>query len=242
MERSTRRKNPPPLFLIGLALVAGSTALATEPWHQPLSTMPLPTGIPELNRSNCVQMMLAAFQSNNVVKGLIFMPGATDEFYFFKRATAKLKTPTPSLLDAVNALNAQTRIQATFRTPLLLLHTQEDLLQPLIEAQNETVAQKIKATAFVPHAFYYDADWDFLQPILRKTLKADIFPAYQSSDSWHFYRHSFAAWNLDGWEALEAVALAGKTRCRIEKQGGLSFRRIAVFFEPDKRVLRILKS
>ncbi len=45
--------------------------------------MPLGTNVTELNRTNCVGIMLRAFQSNNVVKALIFMPGATDEFYFF---------------------------------------------------------------------------------------------------------------------------------------------------------------
>jgi hypothetical protein len=80
-----------------------------------------------------------------------------------------------------------------------------------------------------------------MQPILRKTLKADIWPAKQSFDSWHFYRHSFAGWNLTGREALEAVCLAGKSTCVIQRQGGLSLRRTVIFFAPDKRVLGVPK-
>src|SRR5204863_4236167 len=89
---------------------------------------------------------------------------------------------------------------------------------------------------FLKHALYNDRDWDTIQPILRKTLKAEILPAKYSSDSWHFYRHSFAGWNLNAWEALEAVVFAGKTTCRIEKQGGLSLRRTLIIFEQDRRV------
>jgi hypothetical protein len=222
-----------------------STALrvaAAEPWEQPLSTMPIQPGIVELNTTNCVETLLRALQSNNVVKGLVFMPGATDELYFFERAQASLTNAAPTLLDAVNALKNQTRIKPAFRPPLLLLHTQEDALDPSVQTQSEAVGDKIKAAAFLPHVIYIDRDWDTIQPVLRKTLKADILPSKQSPDSWHFYRHSFAGWNLTGWEALEAVLLAGKTTCRIEKQGGLSLRRTVIFFELDQRVPGISKS
>ena len=111
----------------------------------------------------------------------------------------------------------------------------KDSLEPIIKVENEAPAEKIKATSFVKHCMYIDRDWDVMQPILRKTLKAEILPAKYSPDSWHFYRHSFAGWNLSGWEALEAVLFAGKTTCRIEKQGGLSLRRTAIFFEQDRR-------
>ncbi len=43
-------------------------------------------------------------------------------------------------------------------------------------------------------------------------------PWRYSSDSWHFYRHTLAGWNLTGWEALEAIALAGKTRFTVERK------------------------
>ena len=56
----------------------------------------------------------------------------------------------------------------------------------------------------MPHALHNDRDWDFLQPILTKTLKADIQPGAHTYESYHFYRHSFAAWNLTG-EALRDV-------------------------------------
>ena len=52
--------------------------------------MPLGAGVTMLVETNCVAAMLRAFQSNATVKALIFMPGATDEFYMFHRARRKL--------------------------------------------------------------------------------------------------------------------------------------------------------
>jgi len=198
--------------------------------------MPLPNPVAELNQTNCVELMLGSFRSNDIVKALVFMPGATDEVYFFKRVHASLTNAAPALLDAVHALTTHTRIHATFRSPLLLLHTDEDALEPLMQVENQDLAERMKAKRFLPHVVYNDCDWDVIQPILRKTLKADILPSKGSPDSWHFYRHSFAAWNLNGWEALEAVLFAGKTTCKIQKQGGLSLRRVVIFFEVDRRV------
>ena len=45
--------------------------------------MPLTERVTELERHNVVRIMLNSFQSNAAVQALIFMPGATDEFYFF---------------------------------------------------------------------------------------------------------------------------------------------------------------
>lgn len=204
-------------------------ASAAEDWQSALRQMPLGTSVAELNRTNCVKIMLNAFQSNSVVKALIFMPGATDEFYMFRRAGAKLTNAAPSLLDAVEALTNQTLIRATFRPPLLLLHTDEDPLDPLSEIKHTETANKIRQTQFVSHVVYNDRDWDFLLPILKKKLHARFSPKMYSRDSWHFYRHSFAAWNLNGWEALQSIALAGKTKFTVDKK--------MVIFEGDERTL-----
>src|ERR1051325_10248028 len=61
---------------------------AAENWSEALARMPLGSGPTELNRTNCVALLLGAFASNQTVKALIFMPGATDEFYMFRRARA----------------------------------------------------------------------------------------------------------------------------------------------------------
>ena len=77
------------------------------------------------------------------------MPGATDEFYFFRRARAELTNSPASLLDAITALTNQTLIRATFRPPLLLLHTEEDLLEPALQVEHPPTADKIKHARFV---------------------------------------------------------------------------------------------
>jgi hypothetical protein len=200
---------------------------AAETWQAALDRMPLGTNVTQLNRTNCVGIMLGALQSNNVVKALIFMPGATDEFYFFRRARADLTNSPASLLDAVRALTSQTLIRATFRSPLLLLHTDEDLLEPVIKIEHQPTADKLRQARFVPHGVYNDRDWDFIRPALGSSLRIGLRPWPRSQDSWHFYRHSFAAWNLTGWEALECTALAGET--------AITVRRKQAVFVPDTR-------
>ena len=195
--------------------------------------MPLGGHVTQLNRTNCVDVVLHAFQSNSVVKALIFMPGATDEFYMFRRARADLTNAAPSLLDALIALTNQTFIRITFFPPLLLLHTDEDPLDPLIAIQHQPTVDKLKKARFLAHMLYDDRDWDVLQPALKKQLGIDIKPWRYSTDSWHFYRHSFAAWNLTGWEALQAAALAGKTKFTIQHN-------LAVF-QLDERVRAVPK-
>src|SRR5204863_9582993 len=100
----------------------------------------------------------------------------------------------------------------------------------------EQEAAKLKQARFVAHAPYDDRDWDFMQPILARKLKGDIRPGRYMYDTWHFYRHSFAGWNLNGWEALQAVALAGKTRFTVSRKSGFALRRTLVVFEGDERV------
>ena len=190
--------------------------------------MPLGANVTELNRTNCAGLLLHAFQSNDVVKALVFMPGATDELYFFRRARADLTNNPASLLDAVCALTNQTLIRATFRPPLLLLHTAEDLLDPVITIEHQPTADKIRQARFVAQGIYDDRDWDYLRKTLKSSLHTDLRPWPGSRDSWHFYRHSFAAWNLTGWEALQATALAGET--------AITVRRKQLVFEFDARV------
>jgi hypothetical protein len=127
---------------IGLLLFCATMcgASAGEPWQEALARMPLAAPTTELNRTNCVPLMLDAFRSNGVVKAIIFMPGATDELYFFRRARATLTNANPSLLDAVTALTNQTHIEATFRPPLLLLHTTEDSMDVIAVIKNESTA------------------------------------------------------------------------------------------------------
>ena len=206
---------------------AARGVLAGEPWQKALARMPLGSGAAELGRTNCVQLMLDAFQSNGVVKALIFMPGATDELYFFRRAHAVLTNANPTLLDAVNALTNQTHIQATFQPPLLLLHTTEDALDVIEVVKNESSAAKLRQRLVPGRLRLEDADWGVVRSTLKGKLDIGLRPFENTLPSWHFYRHNFAACGVTDWELLETLALAGKTTFTVKW--------LTVEFQPDRR-------
>jgi len=206
---------------------ATMTAFAGEAWQDAFSRMPLNASVTELNRTNCVPLMLEAFQSNGVVKALIFMPGATDELYFFQRARATLTNANPSLLDAVTALTNQTHIQATFQPPLLLLHTTEDSPDVVAAVKNESTAAKLHQQLVPGRVQVEDADWGDVRTALKGKLSIGLRPFENASDTWHFYRHDFAACGVTDWEMLETLALAGRTTFTVNW--------LTADFQPDRR-------
>jgi hypothetical protein len=200
-----------PVFVGAWLIATGSIGWAQETWQDALSRMPLGTNVMELNRTNCVSLMLKAFQSNAVVKALVFLPGATDELYFFRRARAKLTNANPSLLDAVRALTNQTYIQATFQPPLLLLRTTEDPANLVTVVKNKSTATKLRWHSVPDRVVFMDAGWDDVRTVLSKKLSVGLRPFSNTPDSWHFYRHNFAACGVTEWGMLEAIALTDKT-------------------------------
>ncbi|MGA3180252.1 MAG: hypothetical protein ABSF38_07930 [Verrucomicrobiota bacterium] len=215
-------------ILLALLAVPGPLPAQTN-WQEALAKMPLIQPVRELNRSNAAPVMLASFRRNPAVKALIFMPGATDEFYFFRRARARLTNSPPTLLDAVEALTNQTYIRATLRPPFLLLHTAEDPLEPISVVEDRKTADSIQRHHYDKAAIYDDRDWDYMEHLLGFYLNTNMRPRPFSHDSNHFFRHSFAEFDLNGWEALEAVAMAGKTKFTVKKN--------MVVFDLDDRAL-----
>lgn len=217
------------LSLTVLALAFGLCgSSAAEAWQQTLAGMPLGVAPAELNRTNCVQIILSAYQPNNLVKAVVFMPGATDEFYLFRRARAALTNSHPTVLDAITALTNQTFIHATFRAPFLLLHTDEDPLEPANVIVDRRTAERLASKVQVDWLKCNDWDWDGFQPVLKRDLKLALRPWRYSRDSWHFYRHSLVGSNLNGLEALEVAALAGKSKFTLRSREAV--------FEVDPRV------
>lgn len=214
--------------LFGLVALVGN---AQSVWQETLAKMPLEKGVARLDETNCVPVMLKAFKRNPAVKALIFMPGATDEFYFFHRARVDLTNSVPTLFDAVFALTNQTRICATLHPPFLLLHTPEDPLEPICVVEDQRTAERLKKKKFAHHGVYDDRDWNFIQPLLAFHCDIKVTPRIGTRDSYHFFRHSFSCYDLTAWETLEAVAMAGKTRFKVEKR--------RVIFEGDRRFLAL---
>ncbi|MEI7731793.1 MAG: hypothetical protein WCO56_19630 [Verrucomicrobiota bacterium] len=188
---------------------------AQSDWQKALANMPLPTPATVLHETNAVPMMLKSFQSNAVIKALVFMPMATDEFFFFHRARARLDPPAATLLDAVTALTNQTNIRVTFRPPFLLVHSRNDMILPKGATEAPALADQLKAAPFLPYFCWFDRDWNYAVPLLEKSLKIKLLPDPQTTESWHFYRHSIAGYGLSGWEVLEAMGLAAETRFTV---------------------------
>lgn len=198
------------LILIAAAGLCGS-AWAAESWQAALARMPLGANPPELNRTNCIPLMLNAFQSNSVVKALVFMPGAADEFVFFRRAHATLTNANPSLMDAVAALTNQTYIQADFRPPFLLLYTTEDILEPVAMIKNNSTAAKLQSRLAPGRLVLCDSNWDYSRRTVAGKVSIRVLPFSDAPSSWHFWPNNFAACGLTQWQLLEAIALSGKT-------------------------------
>jgi len=215
-------------LLFGLLLLLNLPVLAAADWDAALGRMPLHSTERVLNHTNCAQVVLHSFQSNDTVKAVIFMPGATDELYFFHRVAVTLTNHEPSLLDALIALTNQSPVQVSFHSPFLLLHTPEDFLDLRISIQHQGTLEKLKSGRPLPHVLALDRDWTSLLGLIKKQIPATLLPYEQTRGSWHFYRHTFSGWNLTPWETLQAAAFAGKTQITVQRK--------RVVFEIDPRV------
>jgi len=204
-------------------LLAGS-CLAQATWQEALAKMPLTPPVTQLNRTNCARIMLQSFQRNPTVKALIFMPGATYEIYYDR---VHATNAGPTLLDAVAALTNQTYIHADFCPPFLLLHGIDDLLDVPVAVQDEKTLKRIQSKKFDRHAVFNDADWDHVEPWLAFAANTVTKPPTNSMDSWHFFRTTFAEFDLTAWEAMEASALSGRTKITVQRKH--------ILFEGDDR-------
>ena len=203
------------LAILILSVSVFLNAFADESWQEVFSQMPLDGHVTELTRTNAIPLMLNAFQSNNVVKALIFMPGAADDFVFYRRARATLTNANPSLADAIIALTNQTHIHAGFRPPFLLLYTTEDALDPIITIKSKSTAAKLQSRIVPNRIVLWDCNWDYVRPKLQNKLSVGLRPFPDSPTSWHFWPQNFAACGVTQWELLEAVALSGKTTLTV---------------------------
>lgn len=214
---------------VGLLFAIATSVAQAQDWQGELAKMPLAYPVKELNEKNCADVMLPSLHWNPLVKALVFMPGATDEFYFFHRAKAVLTNSNPTLLDAVSALTNQTFIVATYRAPFLILHTTEDPMEPIGIVEDKKTAERIRAKEFKHFGIYNDRRWDEMQPMLQFELNTRVLPPTKSHDTSHFFRTTFCCYDLNGWQMCEAMAMAGKTKFTVKKK--------VIVFEGDKRFL-----
>jgi hypothetical protein len=209
---------------------------AEEDWSAALDSMPLQLLNSQLDRTNCVEVILKSLRSNSVVKGIVFLPGATDELYLARRVEPRLTALASSLLDGIHAITRGGFIRATFRPPFLLLHTDSDPLEPIIAVEPAVTVSSFNQKRTAAELLYLDRNWEKIQPDLRRWLGISVVPAVGSRKSWHFYRHNLCGFHLSGQEVLEAVCLSGKTQATINRHGGLLQNRIQIVFSPDTRI------
>ena len=204
------------ICLVGLvASMLFPTSGPAQDWARALERMPLATNVTFLTRTNCAQALFQALTADSVVKAIVFMPGATDELYFFRRVNAQLTNDSPNIVDAVAALTNQTPLRVAFRPPFLLLYSEEDVLDLDFNVEHARTVEKLKSTMVPGRQEYLDRDWQAIRDHHRRKLSVGVQPLNRSSITRHFYRHTFAGWNLTAWETVEATALAGKTRFTV---------------------------
>ncbi len=205
--------------LLLIILICSGAALrlpAQEPWQEALRKMPISPGT-NVNRDNALPIILTAFKSNNLVRGVVFLPAVSDDFYLVSRALPKLNIQADDLLAAISALTNKTGLRVTFRAPLLLLHLERDRLEPSLVIKHKATAERLKQQSSLPRAIIADMHWRGLQPLLQDGLKLKVTPTPESPEAWHFARHNMAAWGLADWDLLAALSLTGKTTIAIQR-------------------------
>lgn len=191
---------------------------ADEPWVAALRAMPVPPVA--LNRSNAVDLLLGAFQSNAVVKAVVVLPGVSDDFYLIHREAAALNLRVTNLWAAIVALTNATPVRVTWREPYVLLHAgAREVLQASIRMDDAVLAGRLKRQSLPGRVLHLDAHWETVQPALERALVCRVRPDGASTDAWHFNRHNLAGWNLTGWELLEVISLTGGTKVTVLNRG-----------------------
>jgi len=189
-----------------------------QTWSEALRTMPVPVSALPIERSNCISVCLTNFQSNAVVKALIFLPGISDDLYLINRDKPPLGITATNVFEALTRLTSVTRWALTFNAPFLLVHLARDVQTPAILARDSRTRLLLQEHRSFPYLVCTDMRWDSLQPILQNGLKRGIRPEPRSEDAWHFARHNFAAWGLTDWELLSAISITARTKVVIEKK------------------------
>jgi len=206
------------VVLLLLLFANFSAPASTEKWVSDLEKIPFLSGEKFLNESNSIPLIFQSFRKSGSISALAFLPGATDEFYFFKRAEAKLPPGELNLLQVCQALTNQTYIRMRFNPPSVIFHTSEDPLEPSIEVKSTEAAVKLKRHSFQKKFLYSDKDWEFTHPALRFYCNMKIVPEAKSTKANHFFRPSIVGFDLTVWETLEVFSLASKTQLVVDKK------------------------
>jgi hypothetical protein len=189
-----------------------------QTWQEALGKMPVPLAAQPLTRKNFMPVCLDHFQSNGVIKAVIFLPGVADDFYLINRDRALWRVSADSLLSAVMGLTNSTQLHITWRPPYLLVHADQDRLTPLVQAKNSRIGERLRWAHSITTLSLIDRHWDAVQPALQNGLKMQVMPQSGSEEAWHFGRVNLAAFGLTDWELLSALSIAARTKVVMESK------------------------
>src|SRR5687768_11877273 len=98
------------LFLVMVPLQSA------EPWQEALSRMPVRTASVKAHLTAPIQLIFQNFRARDELRGVILMPAASDQLYFFDHGRLFLPE-NPSLADVLKTLTNNAGIQVSFVAP-----------------------------------------------------------------------------------------------------------------------------
>jgi hypothetical protein len=200
-----------------LAFLFSLVALRAQDWQTAFSKISIHTQTFPAHQTPPIELILTNFQPTAEIRGVILMPGAADRIIFYDWGEINLRE-NPTLLDAITALTNKVGLRVFVTPPFLLIGMPYDDPSDPLTILPKTRPEKLKLDQHkLPGRTYYiDRPYDRLVPKIQKVSRLRIKPSLSDPASWHFYRLSFIAYDLDAADLLRAVAYGTKTSVRIE--------------------------
>lgn len=204
-----------PTILLLLLLVLSVSAQAQD-WRETLAKTPFSKTTFQAYRTEPVELILKSFKPAGELRGVILMPSAADQLYFFDWGKVELNE-SPTLLEALNALTNKAQMQYTFVAPFLLIHMPRDTTSdPLTMAEDASV--KLAKRKKKGRVQVLDRPYNRVLPALKELTGLNNVPDQRDPASWHYYRLSFVGHDLTALELLRAIAYGTKTSVHVEKK------------------------
>jgi hypothetical protein len=200
--------------LLALLLLLVSTR--ADDWRETLARTPFPRTSFKAYQTEPVELILKAFRPEGELRGVVLMPAAADQLYFFDWGRVDL-AGSPSLLDALNALTNKAEMTYSFVAPFLLIHLARDTTSdPVTFAADAPPTLQSRKRA--RKTFYLDRPYDKILSEFKWTTGLNAIPDSRSPDSYHYYRLAFVGYYLSPPEYIRAVGFGTKTSVRVEKK------------------------
>lgn len=203
-------------FALILATSLTLAPKAAELWQEVLAKCPVPTNSFRAYQTAPVSLILNSFKPQGDVRGIILMPGAADQLYFFDWGKSILRRPV-SVLDVINVLTNRPQLTVTFVKPFVLICHKPDVTSDPLTATPDSDLEALGKTKIPGRSYFLDRPYDRILPDVEKILGRKLIPTQSDTKSWHYYRLSFVGYDLTGSEFLRAMAYGMKTVVEVQK-------------------------